>query len=77
MLEMGNEGLEAYVSEVLRHLICFKYFLGFGPDRLRHGDIYGMGIMSSKAAMYGFVSMLTYFAFRFVEIFLQDLCHTI
>lgn len=67
---MGNEGLEAYVSKVLRHLICFKYFLGFGPERLRHGYISGTGIMSSKAAMYGLLSVLIYFAFWFVEIFL-------
>lgn len=73
---MGNEGLEAYISKVLRHLICFKYFLGWGPETLRHGYISGMGILSSKATVYGLVSVLICFTFWFVEIFLQDLCHT-
>jgi len=35
ILDMGNEGLAAYVSKALRHLICFKYFLGFGPEMVR------------------------------------------
>lgn len=38
---------------------------------------FGIGVMSSKAVLYGFVSVLIYFAFWFVEVFLQDLCCTI
>lgn len=74
---MGDEGLEAYISKVLRHLICFKYSLGFGLERLSHEHISGVGIMRSKAAVYGCISALMYFDFLFVQIFLQDLCHTI